>query len=174
MSDQRIDGILDDLKNGKTREQIAEKMGYKNYRSLDMFMRRNGYSWNKKCYFIRVSKPVEVLMDDVIPSTEVARILSLFANGEDARSVAALMGYKDHYTLADYMSHRGYKWVDGAYIYSANTVSLDVDNDINESESKFISDGEPLSEASIIKWLSHHRCDLESLLGPNQGRFLDT
>ena len=41
--DEKIQYVLDSIDAGKDTETIAKDLGYKNYKSLDMFMRREGY-----------------------------------------------------------------------------------------------------------------------------------
>lgn len=38
--------IVEQLGSGMTREEVAAELGHKDYRSLDMYMRRRGYTWD--------------------------------------------------------------------------------------------------------------------------------
>lgn len=38
--DERVNEILRGLVEGKTRDELAKELGYKNYKTLDIYMRR--------------------------------------------------------------------------------------------------------------------------------------
>jgi len=102
--------ILKRLMEGMTREEIAEELNHKNYRTLDMYMRRRGYKWdsNRMTY---IHKSNEKTKYEPSPSTsKVHRVLSLFQAGLDPMDIAKKIGMKDHRTLAAYMKSKGYVW----------------------------------------------------------------
>lgn len=102
--------ILKSLLMGKTREELAEEFNHKNYRTLDMYMRRRGYVWdgNKQVY---ISKPSESPKFEVASSTsKVDKIITLFNSGADPREIAKKVGMKDHRTMAMYMKDKGFIW----------------------------------------------------------------
>lgn len=104
---------------GKSREELARVFGHKNYKTLDVFMRRNGYVWNrdKQVYELKGVKPVEKA-EDVSPGTKkVRQILKLFEEGKDPRDVAKEVGFKNHLVLAEYMKDKGYLWNQKAQRY---------------------------------------------------------
>ena len=97
---------------GKSREELARNFGHKNYKTLDIFMRRKGYSWNrdKQVYELKGIKAVEEA-EDVSPGTKkVRQILKLFEEEKDPRDVAKEVGFKNHLVLAEYMQEKGYTW----------------------------------------------------------------
>jgi len=102
--------ILKSLLMGKTREELAEEFNHKNYRTLDMYMRRRGYVWdgNKQVY---ISKPSKSPKFEVASSTsKVDKIITLFNSGADPREIAKKVGMKDHRTMAMYMKDKGFIW----------------------------------------------------------------
>lgn len=102
--------ILKSLLMGKTREELAEEFNHKNYRTLDMYMRRRGYVWegNKQVYIL---KPSEAPKFEVASSTsKVDKIITLFNSGADPREIAKKVGMKDHRTMAMYMKDKGFIW----------------------------------------------------------------
>lgn len=102
--------ILKSLLMGKTREELAEEFNHKNYRTLDMYMRRRGYVWdgNKQVY---ISKPSEAPKFEVTSSTsKVDKVINLFNSGTDPREIAKKVGMKDHRTMAMYMKDKGFIW----------------------------------------------------------------
>ncbi|MCY6355110.1 hypothetical protein [Clostridium sp. ZS2-4] len=102
--------IIKSLFSGKTRDDLAKEFNHKNYRTLDMFMRRRGYFWdsNKQNYLL---KPAEAPKIEMTSSTfKVEKIISLFAAGLEPIEIAKKVGMKDHRTIAMYMKDKGYVW----------------------------------------------------------------
>ena len=46
--DEKVDLILKGLTEGRTREDLAEELNYKTYKSLDVFMRRRNWRWRSQ------------------------------------------------------------------------------------------------------------------------------
>lgn len=112
--DDRVNEILRGLAEGKNRGVLAKELNYKNYKTLDIYMRRKNFMWerDKQTYipaYNRLDKrSVEVTM---ISSSKVATVISLFKkNDADARSIAKRLGFTDHRELATYMKAKGYVW----------------------------------------------------------------
>ena len=98
---------------GKSREQLAKLYGHKSWKTVDMFMRRKGYSWNgdKQVYEIKAKRPKkEDVTDDHAGSKRVRQILKAFKEGKDAKKIAKELGFKNHLILAEYMKDKGYLW----------------------------------------------------------------
>lgn len=109
----RLIFIQRSLKNGLSREETALMLGYKNWRGLDIYMRRQGMRWNSKnsSYYYPASsdRSSHELSDSTNPTA--ARIISRFnEKGADAKTIAQDTGFKDHREMAAYMSARGYIW----------------------------------------------------------------
>lgn len=102
--------ILKNLLLGKTRDELALELNHKNYRTIDMYMRRRGYIWDsdKQIY---VKKSENFSKDDFNPATsKCEKIISMFSSGMEPMEVAKKMGMKDHKVMANYMSSKGYVW----------------------------------------------------------------
>lgn len=102
--------ILKKLMEGKTREELAEELHHKNFRTIDMYMRRRGYVWDtdKQIYITKSEAPPK---EEYTSSTsKVEKILSLFKAGIDPREVAKRVSMKDHRAVAEYMRNKGYVW----------------------------------------------------------------
>jgi len=99
------------LASGVTRDELAEKYGHKSSKSVDMFMRRNGYSWdrNRQMYELK-AKEVSCTEEEQNGSKKVKQVLKLFEAGKDAKEVAKELGFKNHLSLAQYMKDKGYRW----------------------------------------------------------------
>ncbi|KZZ85050.1 hypothetical protein [Bacillus sp. SJS] len=109
--DEKVQGILRSLANGKTREEIADDEGNKNWKSVDMYMRRRNFQWDghKQTYVPKVMEKKEWQQLDASKAGQVISLLS--KEGADLRSVAGRLGFKDHKELAIYMNSKGYAWV---------------------------------------------------------------
>ncbi|WP_411681870.1 hypothetical protein [Clostridium thailandense] len=103
--------ILKGLMEGKTREDIALELNHKNYRTLDMYMRRRGYVWDsvRQTY---IYKMTDHFPDSISNSTtgKVQKIIGLFNMGLEPMEIAKKVGMKDHRTMAGYMKSKGYIW----------------------------------------------------------------
>jgi hypothetical protein len=122
-TDSRVDEILTGLAAGKRREQIAAELNYKNYKSLDIFMKRKNFEWDPKrnYYFPERDKPpiAEVLKKMNRPEGRVAQVLSLLKSGLDLKEIASQLKFYDHREMALFMKSKGYQWneKESAYIY---------------------------------------------------------
>ncbi|MSR91190.1 hypothetical protein [Inconstantimicrobium porci] len=103
--------VLSKLMEGNTRDDIAKMLGHKNYRSIDMYMRRKGYIWNseKQLYVIKVSSDFQEDIHD-INNDKIQRILTYFNMGMDPMEIAKRIGFKDHKAMAVYMKGKDYVW----------------------------------------------------------------
>lgn len=105
------ESINQQLLQGKSREELGRLFGHKNYKTLDIFMRRKGYTWDrdKQLYVVKGVKPKEAI--ERTPTTKtLQQALKLFETGEDPKEIARQLGFKSHLALADYMKNKGYIW----------------------------------------------------------------
>jgi hypothetical protein len=112
--DERVKEILRGLAQGKTRDELAVAFGHKNYKSLDMHMRRRNFTWDRhrQTYVPEFCRfETEGFNDGPPPSTKVANVLSFFEKEDaDPRVIAKQLGFSDHRELASYMKGKGYEW----------------------------------------------------------------
>lgn len=112
--DERANAILRGLVEGKTRDELAKELGYKNYKTLDIYMRRKNFKWDrdKQNYVPAYSRVDKQDMDlALLRSSKVATVISLFQKeGADAKTIAKRLGFADHRELANYMRAKGYRW----------------------------------------------------------------
>lgn len=108
--DERVQGILRSLAQGKTRDEIALEDGNKSWKTIDMYMRRRNFQWDghKQTYVPKLPKSSEWQTVDTSKAGQITALLS--KEGADLRSVAERLGFKDHKELANYMNTRGYAW----------------------------------------------------------------
>lgn len=104
--------ILKRLMEGMTRDEIAAQLNHKNYKTIDMYMRRRGYVWNslKQNYVLKPQANFESNLDINNVSYKVKRIIVCFDQGLDPMETAKKVGMKDHRAVADYMKSKGYYW----------------------------------------------------------------
>lgn len=109
----RTSYIIKNLAAGKTRDQLAEEFNHKDFRSLDMHMRRNGYCWDSQTQnYMRKNSLVAntPYRQEHIMNGKVGRIIELFAEGNDTKTVAEHLSFPSHRALGDYMLRKGYEW----------------------------------------------------------------
>jgi hypothetical protein len=111
--DEKVTQILEMLKF-KTRDEAAEELGYKNWRGIDMYMRRKNFSYDsQEGQYIPVHTRVEKLDKDpknYAPAKIVSIITAFEEEDADPMLVAKQEGFKDHKEMAEYMKAKGYEW----------------------------------------------------------------
>ncbi|RNB90204.1 hypothetical protein EDM59_01805 [Brevibacillus nitrificans] len=112
--DDRVKEILHGLTEGKTREELAERYEYSDYRSLDMYMRRRNFTWDRQrqnyvpAHSRLDGQDLDLLISE---SSKAAQVISLFKKeGADAKTISKRLGFGDHRELAAYMKGKGYAW----------------------------------------------------------------
>ncbi|PID02468.1 hypothetical protein CSV67_09200 [Sporosarcina sp. P2] len=111
-NEDRVELIIESLQEGKTRDELAVQFGHRDYRSLDIYMRRRGFTWDSEmqCYIKRETKTDSYTTQEN-HGGKVAQIIGLFAKGLDAKAVAEQLFFQSHRALAEYMKNKGYQWV---------------------------------------------------------------
>ena len=115
-NDDKVNYILQGLQAKRDRNELALALGYKNYRTMDIFIRRQGYSWDRQAgtYVLtssRNSGQYAKTEDDTSTPDKVREVLTLFAKGGiDAKEIANKLGFESHRDLAVYMKSKGYTW----------------------------------------------------------------
>ena len=109
--DEMIQFILQGLAEGKDREELADELGYKNYRSLHSFMQRRGYDWDRrrKTYIQNGTKTTNTDQEPL--SGSVSRVVQLMDKYDaDAKKVASELQFASYTEMARFMKSRGYIW----------------------------------------------------------------
>ncbi len=98
----------------QTRDEAAEEMGYKNYKSLDMYMRRKNFRFDSENneYVPQENKAHKLDRDPKsYAPTKVVSIITAFEEANpDPRLIAKQEGFRDHKEMAEYMTTKGYEW----------------------------------------------------------------
>ncbi|AKA70864.1 hypothetical protein [Clostridium scatologenes] len=111
--DDKVNEVLRLLTEGIDRENIAKRMGYTNYKSLDMYVRRKNFHWDseKQNYVPIAIRYDNSTIQESVSTSKASQVISLFTKeGADAKAIAKRLGFSDHRELASYMLGRGYKW----------------------------------------------------------------
>ena len=125
--DDRVNRILDYLKQGLTRDEVAEKFQYSSYRSMEIFMNRKNFKWDKRAgtYIPVQSQEESSEAEEHVPSDKVRRILrELEKDGANLKGVAKKMEFESHLQMAAYMKSKGYEWSEekSNYVRAGKTV----------------------------------------------------
>ena len=115
-NEEKVIYVLESIHRGRDQDQIARDLGYKNYKSLDMFMRREGYIKEKRLgnYLPKNGKGIiydEVASKNTHISTKALEVIQLFKNKElSPKMVAHEAGFESPKEMASYMKSKGLIW----------------------------------------------------------------
>jgi len=170
--DKKVKKILELLKF-KTRDEAAAELGYKNYKSLDMYMRRKNFAYDsQEGQYLPMQTRVEKLKNDpknYAPSKVVSIIAAFEEEGADPKLVAKQEGFTDHKEMAEYMKTKGYEW----NVHKNNYVKM-VGRIEDESEDT-VPPPEPINQSAVaaegiaeylpfLRFLYEKRDDIYQLL----------
>ena len=108
----------------QTREEAAKELNYKNWKSLDMYMRRKNFVYDRKQgQYIPAQnrdKKDKKAYKHSAPD-KVLRIIDAF-DGEnpDPKGIAQKEGFENHREMAEYMKTKGFEW----NVYKNNYVKI--------------------------------------------------
>lgn len=112
--DRRELEIIQKLKDGRTREDIAKDYDYASWKSLDIFMRRRMYIWNSD---ENIYEPEKTNTDNIRYqlisniSIKAEQVINRIADGEDPRQIAKSLGFEEgNRQMSDYMEKEGLIW----------------------------------------------------------------
>lgn len=113
---EKLDYIFSELRKGVDREEIASRLGYKNYKSMDTFVRRQDYTWDgRRGKYLRPGERRSGRYSEAGQPVKgkPGSIISLFEKGEqNAKAIAQELGFDGNRDLAIYMTSKGYLWND--------------------------------------------------------------
>lgn len=125
----RLYDILDAMSVGLTREEVAEIYGHKDKATIDQFMRRHGYVWDKTRQNY-VQKDVSGTHRGRISSSRAVDVIAQFRKpGADPKEIAKRLRFASHHEMAKYMRARGYRWDPDLGNYTV--VSAEVEDKVN-------------------------------------------
>ncbi|WP_432354606.1 hypothetical protein [Sporosarcina sp. A2] len=174
--DEKVKKILQVLGEGFSREEVAEQFRYTTYRSMDGYMNRKNFLWDKrKGTYVPAdtfNAPLETMVN--FPSDKVRRVvMELNKEGADLKEVALKVGFENHFEMARYMKSKGYEWSQEVRNYLSTSPTMPKD-EVNVASAS--SDGTLVSSLSIgnggvdqfsslLEWLASNKDGLQSLLG---------
>jgi len=143
VKNERVCQVLKMLKEGQPRDKIADQFGYSTWKSLDIYMRRHGFSWDAQRHLYTLSiaeAPPKEESNSASTDINPEEIVRLFSIGIlDSREIAKRTGFSGHKEMASYMLRHGYIW---------SATSL---NYINPNPSPRNGDLETTSEDNLSK-----------------------
>lgn len=121
--DQRVTETLAGLMEGKTREALAEMFGLANWRSLDTYLRRKGFTWDShnQTYIPAVTNADSILeeLESGAPfkAEMIMKRFEEMGDDSDPRTIAREFGFRDHRELGEYMESKQLLWDSGKKNY---------------------------------------------------------
>lgn len=120
----RINATIRGLIEGKTRDELAEEFGLASWKSLDIYMRRKGFSWDSDTNtYNPITTKTDKLLKEVssnipVKAEQIIRKFQQVGKDIDPRVIAKDMGFDDHREMAEYMEQKGLVWnsSEGNYI----------------------------------------------------------
>lgn len=110
LDDDRVQEILQGLAKGMTRDDLAKQFGHKNYKTLDIYMRRRHFTWDgqRQTYKLEQESPKVATVD----TSKAYRITQLITQQEelDLQRIAQLTNFDGYKELAAYMAANDYSW----------------------------------------------------------------
>lgn len=112
--DDRVNATLRGLAEGRTREDLAQEFGLSGWKSLDVSMRRKGFTWDseRQTYVPNATK-VDRILDETASRVPVKaeQIIRRFEREDaDPWAIAKEMGFDGHREMAQYMERKGLVW----------------------------------------------------------------
>jgi len=115
--DDKVKAILAELTGGKTREEIAREMGYKGVRSLDMYIRRRHFRWDKHRGTYVPAASRQQGAPELPASSKLAAVIRQHSQGAEPKQIAKNLGFAGHLEMAQYMKSKGYVYSDDHNTY---------------------------------------------------------
>lgn len=174
--DDRVKIILQLLKENHSREEVAEQFRYSSYRSMDEYMRRKNFRWDKReeNYVPVNAIPKPPTLETLNYPTDKVRQIVTAMGKENAspKEVAQKIGFEDHLEMARYLKSKGFEWSQEMrnYVRVSKPSPLPV---------KVVSSGESASRQTesfpleltgggqahlLLDWLAANKESLEELL----------
>lgn len=174
--DDKVKGILKLLGEGFSREEVAEQYRYSGYRSMESFMRRKNFVWDKQKGNYVPADALKVSLETMVnfPSDRVRRIvMELNKEGADLKQIALKVGFENHLEMASYMKSKGFEWSQeaGNYLSTSPTMPNDDEGVATDSNDASLEGSLSIGNDGIeqflplLGWLSSNKEGLQNLLG---------
>ncbi|GGA43879.1 hypothetical protein [Paenibacillus physcomitrellae] len=157
--DSRVNEILEGLSQGIRRDQLAERFGHKNFKTLDIYMRRRNFKWDHLNQTYVLSG--RLARGKITPANKAAIIVEMMNEPDfDIQQICSTVGFKDNRQLAEYMRAKGYIWSSADQTYRKE---LQPSSDSLHDWASFIQHYEP-----ILRWLASNKDRISDWIKPNQ------
>jgi ribosomal protein S8 len=168
------------LRQGKTKEEAAIELGFKDKKGLYKFVSNHNLNWNEeKGNYEAMGNdglPIQAVKPAIEnPTGKVSSIISMFNNGMDAREITKKLKFHSQQSMADYMKTNGYIWncENGNYEKFAQEIKEAMNVKNKEKTELHITEGviseKELSEpyVDLLKLLYENKDKLNELLNIN-------
>ena len=114
--DRRVNATLAGLMEGKSRESLAEGFNLTNWRSLDTYMRRKGFTWDSiNQTYVPATTRVDNILEELSSNTPIKAEMVIkrfeeMGDDSDPRAIATEFGFRDHRELGEYMESKQLFW----------------------------------------------------------------
>ena len=166
----KVRKIIDMLKF-QTRDEVSGELGYKTYKSLDMYMRRKNFRFDPEAnQYVPQNNKANTLERDPksYAPTKVVSIITAFEEANpDPRVIAKQEGFKDHQEMAAYMATKGYEWnaYKANYIKTIGKVEDTIEEVAEQAEPEFTSPPADIDEyIPFLRFLYEKRDDIYQLI----------
>lgn len=103
--------ILLALAEGHSLEEISKNYGHADTRSIDNYMKSQGYIWNQKSGIYRRLRTTSNGLSTPIETKEkVMEVITCFSSAMNAKEIAKRFGFSNNRDLASYMKKQGFEW----------------------------------------------------------------
>lgn len=177
-TEEKVKRVLEGLEAGRTRDELAKSLGYKDWRGIDVLMRRRGYICNDGMYLLPEQKK-QCTQEPFVPQPVRIVLDQLQSGSRDLVDIAAKAGFRDRKDLTVYMKSQGWLWSSEmrTYIKDGSTptpketeVSQSVTKDDSFEPERTVTEQGGLRASSLedflplLNFLQEHQGELEELL----------
>lgn len=176
---EKIKEIQFQLATGKSRPEIAKKMGYKDVTGLYHFAARHKLKWNKEKSNYDATgndgKPIEAVKPPVdTPTGKAASVITMFERGMDGREIAKKLKYKSYQAMADDMKTKGYVWSEHKknYVKKGQEIAAEPEKAAKETKQQ-IAKQQPKTENEDSRQASGKYTEILDMLLEKRDRLIE-
>lgn len=130
---EKLQYAMEELSQGKNREEVAAQLGYSTYRSLDNIFRDAGYTFDKTFGNYILKAGSEQKQNLHIKVSKADEVVALFAKKKwNAKEIAEKLDFENTRALALYMTSKGYVWAADRNNYIKNASAENEAIDLGE------------------------------------------
>lgn len=120
--------ILAALAEGLSRKEIAKRYGHIDIRTIDNYMRSQGYCWHKPSESYRKLRTTTNGFNSSIETKEkVIEIIECFSKGMESKEIAKRFAFSNTRELATYMKKQGFEWNTEQLNYVPKSITSEVE-----------------------------------------------